>query len=100
MHGHHRKQRDVHGVVRVVVADDDVGDVLWPHPQLAHRAEDQVAVSHHPRVHDDHPTGLPDEADRPGDIRHSCVPLDEDVQTRFTTQVRHRPNVAPPLPAH
>ena len=89
VHRDHREERDVHGVVEVVVADDDVGHVLGPDPELAQRAEDEVAVGHHARVHDDDAVAVADEAHRAGDVRHADVALDEDVHAGGSRQLGH-----------
>jgi MFS family permease len=89
VHGHHGEERDVHGVVEVVVADDDVGDVLRLDAELAQRAEDEVPVGHHAGVHDDDAAAVADQADRARDVRHADVALDEDVQPGAAREFGH-----------
>ena len=56
---------------------------------VAVTAEDEVAVSHHARVHDDDPVGVADEAHRAGNVRHAHVALDEDVDAGGSRQLGH-----------
>ena len=89
MHRDDGEERDVHSVIEVVVADDDVRHVLGSESELAQRSQDEVAIGHHARVHDDHATRIADEAHRAGDVGHADVSLDEDVQAGGSRQFEH-----------
>jgi hypothetical protein len=54
-------------VVGVVVGEDDVGDVLGLHAELAQRGEDRVAAADQPGVDDDVGVAVPDVGDGRGD---------------------------------
>ena len=89
MHRYDREERDVEGVVEVVVADDDVRHVLGPDPELAQRTQDEIAVGDHARIHDDDASGVPDEAHRARHMGHADVALDEDVQAGRSREFGH-----------
>jgi hypothetical protein len=75
------EQRRVQRVVRVVVAEHHVGDLGRLHPKPGQRVEDQAAVGHHARVHDDDRPLVPDQDNGAG---HPVggVPGTQDIQQR------------------
>ena len=62
-----REQRDVDRVVRVVVAQEDVGDRLRRDVERRQRVEDQRAAGDHPGVGDDERVAVADEHDAAAD---------------------------------
>ena len=95
-----REQRGVERVVRMVVAEHDVGHVLGRHTQRAQRIQDQRAVAHHAGIghHDD--VAVADEPDGGGDAG-APVPLVQDgvrggARQRFLVHARSVPRAAVP----
>ena len=61
------KERDVHRVVRVMVAQENVGHGLRHDAECRERIEDQRTGGDHPRVDHDRRVRVPDEHDRAAD---------------------------------
>ena len=68
VHPRVREQRDVDGVVGVVVTDHDVGHLLRLCAEPADRGEQLVAVGDEPRVDDQHQVAVPDQTDGAADV--------------------------------
>lgn len=63
-----RKERRIERVVRVMVGEDDVGDLVWRIDKLPKRTQDGGRVGHHARI-DNHPyIVIADEANRAGSV--------------------------------
>ena len=87
-----REQRDVHRVVRVVVADEDVRHRLGGDVQGRQRVEDPRAARHHPGIGDDQGVAVADERDAAADAIvgvagveevHRCHGRDATATTRL-----------------
>jgi hypothetical protein len=61
------EEAGVHGIVGVVVAEHDVGDVFGPNAESSERLENARTVGHHAGVDDDAAAGVGDERDGGGD---------------------------------
>ena len=75
------EERSVDRVVRVVVREDDVGDVVGPEASIGERAEDRPGSGNQPRVDDDDRVRIADQTNGRSHtmIGASEIPLEEHI---------------------
>ena len=84
-----REERDVHRVVGMVVAQEDVGHRLRADPQRGQRVEDEAAPGDHPGIGHDDRVAVADEADAAADPVAGVAGV-EDVDAGHGAMVRGR----------
>ena len=63
-----REERDVDGVVGMVMAEEDMSDRLWVDSQVGERVEDEATIRNEAGVRDDQGIAIPDERDAAADM--------------------------------
>jgi hypothetical protein len=72
-----REQSGVDSVIRMMVAEDHVGDVFLTRPLRGKRGEQRAAVGDHPWIDDDHRLTVNDQRYRPANAL--VVTLEPDI---------------------
>ena len=67
--------------------DHDVCDVSWGDAEPVERIENDGPIRDHPRIDDDHPITVTDEADRPGHPTGD-IPVEQNVELGHGRQTR------------